>query len=670
MLAERSGSIVEPAWRQLLAWSLFALALVAYPIILGRYASATSPTFDEGMHIAAGYRYWQCGDYAINAEHPPLLKLLAAAPVRHRHIEGFDSACGTAATSNERLLAVGYRLINSESGETILQRARRAAMFFPMLILVTVFLSARAWFGNLAAAIAVVLTVFEPNLTAHGPLVATDMAVAATTILTIFCAERYWRKPSVWRLLMLGVALGCALSSKHTAVLVPPILLLQFATYAWLERESLSKRKLALYAAAWLCACVLGLAILWATYRFRFSALPGPQEGFNIARILQDDERVGTIFGQTVLGVARLHLLPESYLAGLLYVVDNSTRTAFIFGREHETGVWYYFPATLLIKTPLPILLLVLLAISSPGLWKAYPRQLTTVIIPAWFFLVIAMAGKINLGVRHILPVYPFLILLACASAAYYARRSRAAMVLCVGFLVFQCMSYSRSFPNLIAYANEAWGGSTKLRLYLGDSNVDWAQSLYQVRDYAAKHAIQDCWIAWLGGEKPTHAGLPCRLLASPSFLEAADTDLPPLLPEHFSGTIFVSNALTNYDIFPYRYFLQHPPNDLVAGSVLVFHGDFHLPEIAAERHVSRGWWFLNHQQAPQAVEEFAAAEPYVASPGILHSLYGWALEASGRPAEARTRYAQAAADFAGKPAFANSRKASLARAKALSQAQ
>ena len=84
----------------------------------------------------------------------------------------------------------------------------------------------------------------------------------------------------------------------------------------------------------------------------------------------------------------------------------------------------------------------------------------------------------------------------------------------------------------------------------------------------------------------------------------------------------------------------------------------------------SRGWWFLNHQRPAEAVPEFAAAEPHVAFPGILHGLYGWALEATGNPAEARAKYAQAADDFTGMPSYAAARAANLSRVQALSQSR
>jgi hypothetical protein len=659
---------LAPHWQRTFAWTAFLLALIIYPLLLLHYARANSPTFDEGMHIAAGHRYWECADYAINPEHPPLLKLIAAAPVRHWPLDVYASSCGTAITDNMHLIAAGYRLMNGPSAEQVLAKARTAAMLFPLLLLVTVFFATRAWFGPVAAGCAVIFTVFEPNFTAHGPLVATDMALAATTFATVFAADRYLLKPSMPRLLLLGFTLGLALASKHTAVFVPLILLLQFLAHFWLTRNSLPRPSLLRLLSSWLAAIALAIFLLWGTYQFRYSALPSQPQAFEIPKALDNSGKSQTLLGHAILGITRFHLLPESYVEGLLYVLQNSTRASNIFGKRYETGVWFYFPVTVLVKTTLTTLLLVLLAVASPALWRKHRREMLIALIPIAVFLFSAMSSKINLGVRHILPIYPFLIVLAASAIVYYAIRSRVAALVCAALLIFQMVSYARAYPNEIAYANEAWGGPKHIYKILGDSSVDWGQALYRVKDYISAHGTTDCWIAWFGARKPSVEGLSCRSLAGPGYVEAGDTELPPILPDNFSGTVFVSNTLIDYDLYPYNCFWQHAPDDVVDGSILVYHGDFNLPEIAAERRASRGWWYLNHGQAALAVEEFAAAEPHVAARGNMRSLYAWALEAAGRPQEARLKYEQAAADFLGKPSDAQWRKASLDAAARLAQ--
>jgi hypothetical protein len=438
----------------------------------------------------------------------------------------------------------------------------------------------------------------------------------------------------------------------------------------WSSRSETLRPSLPRLLLAWAAACLIAVFFLWGTYQFRYSALPGHAQAFEIAKMMQSSGQSETMPGHAILGITRFHLLPESYVAGLLYVMENSTRACYIFGKRYETGVWYYFPATILIKTPLSILLLVVLAVTSPTQWRKHKREIMTAVIPTTVFLLSAMSSKINLGVRHILPVYPFLIVLAASAIAYYSMRFRIAAAVCVALFLFQVGSFAHSYPNEIAYANEAWGGPGQLHKYLGDSNVDWGQALYRVKDYITAHGITDCFIAWFGARKPSRDGITCQTLAGPGYVEAVDTELQPILPDRFSGTVFVSNTLVDYDLYPYLYFMQHPPDDVIAGSVLVYHGDFNLPEIAAERRASRGWWYLNHQQPALAVEEFAAAEPGVVARGNMHALYGWALEAAGRPEEARVKYEQAAADFSGKPSDTQWRKAALDRAAALAQAQ
>jgi len=651
--------IAHRDWHHKFAWIALFLSFVAYPFLLIRYSNANSAAFDEGEHIAAGYRYWQCADYGINPEHPPLLKLIAAFPIRHWQIGDFSAPCGTKITNNAELVGDGYRLTNSPHGDEILRRARLATLVFPLLLLLTVFFFTRSLFGPLAAGIAVLLTLFEPNLAAFGPLVLTDAAVATTTLLVIALGWSYARKPSFLRLLCLGLVVGLALASKHSAVIVPFVLLAELWVDHWIRRHDPTRPSLTKLGAGWVAACFIGVVILWGTYQFRFSALPSAQPA-DFAVELQAAGYNTSLPGRLLLTASRHHLLPQAYLSGLLFVRTNATRTAFFFGKELPQGVWYYFPVALTIKTTIPLVILVLLSIASRSLWQRYRSELIWIWLPVAVFLAAAVAAKINIGIRHVLPIYPFLIILASAAAAHWIKRSRPAAIAVVLLLAWHATSYARNYPNLVGYANEAWGGPRQLHRYLGDSNVDVGQSLYRVRDYIAEHHIENCWIAWFGMREPSAVGVSCGSLPRPAFIEASDKALPPPVPESFSGDVFVSTTLTDYDIFPYFAFLHLKPVDVIDGSTLRFRGDFELPQVAAERQVARGWWFLNHGQPEQAIPELTAAARHAQSPGIAHSLLGWALQASGRLDEARIAYEQAAQDFAGRPSDEPARRAAL----------
>ncbi len=617
--------LAATTWQTRFAWAAFALALILYPALLWHYIRANAPVFDEGEHIAAGYRYWQCGDYGINPEHPPLEKLIAAAPIRGWNIEQPEWPCGSRVTTNSELIGIGYRLINGRLSDEVLRVCRQATAVFPMLLIVTLFFAARAWFGPLAAGIAVLLAVFEPNLTAHGPLVTTDMALTATTLLTMLAAWRYLQKPSFVRLVCLGLAMGLALASKHSAVLVPLVVLLAFVASEF-------SRRLWRLLLGWLAACALAMLVLWGTYQFRFNALPGGHApAFDMAQAIQSAGVAGTPAGRLIAGAAKYHLVPESYLAGLLWVKANSTRESYFFGKQLPAGVWYYFPVAIAIKTPLALLALLLVGLFSPGVWRLHRRAMVFALLPVAAFLGAAMLTGMNLGIRHVLPVYPFLILIASAGAAQWAGRYRYAALACAALLAFQAVSYARSYPNEIAYANEAWGGPENLHRYLGDSNLDWGQSLYLVRDYLQQRGIHDCWIAWFGMRKPQLTGVPCRALAGPMFLEAWDWELPPVLPDRFEGTVLVSSTLTDIAMFPYGTFLRRRPDDVIGGGVYVFHGSFDLPQIAAERRAARGWWYMNRGQPQKAVDEFQIALEHAHDQSLVRGLYSWALQSAGR---------------------------------------
>jgi len=252
------------------AWIALAVALVAWPILLLRYIDANSATFDEGTHLSAGYSYWTCGDYGVNPEHPPLVKLIAAAPLRKWQIGELAGPCGGPVRDE---MSAAMRLANGPRFEQMLTTARRTLLLFPLLLLVTVFFAARAWFGPMAAGWAVLFTVVDPNLTAHAVLVTTDVALTVATILSVFCAWRFCQKPGLARMLWLGLAIGLALAVKHSGVLVPVVVLPAILTFALTSGAGRWKLGMRL-AAGWIGACAIAVIALWGVYRFRYEALP------------------------------------------------------------------------------------------------------------------------------------------------------------------------------------------------------------------------------------------------------------------------------------------------------------------------------------------------------------------------------------------------------------
>jgi dolichyl-phosphate-mannose--protein O-mannosyl transferase len=241
-----------------------------------------SQTWDEGCHIFAGSSYWTRADYGMNPEHPPLVKMLATSPLLAMNLT--QPAVGNDDFKIEAFLA-GDKFVygNSAGGDTILYRVRMTASLLTVLLALLTFLAAREMFNQTAALLALTLFVFDPNILAHGAYVTTDIALSCFLLATVYSFYRYVKSPGWAGLLLTGVAAGCALATKHSAILLFPILLLLAIAEVIQGRDLLensaptkgSRWRLALrYVGALVGIKLVAVAILWAFYGFRYAARP------------------------------------------------------------------------------------------------------------------------------------------------------------------------------------------------------------------------------------------------------------------------------------------------------------------------------------------------------------------------------------------------------------
>ena len=600
--------LVRPSFLRQPTFAYSILALCAGIAVIQHFwfMSSNSATFDELVHVESGYRYWQCGDYGVSPENPPLAKLVAAFPVRHWKLGGFAGPCGSQVTPSrgpDSQVAIGWLM--SPSGPTLLWSARAAMVLFSLALLAITFFSARSLFGLRAAAIAAILVVFEPTLIAHGSLATIDVAAATCTMAAVWAAYEFAVKPTPASVLFLGVAIGLALDSKFLALTIP-----WFALLIALLPELIGKlnwRGLLYRLAGWTAACVISWTVIWAAYGFRYSALPhATKPSYDYSRIFASADLAHTFWPKFCWFLANHRLLPEAYIAGLATLKSFDASAAYFFGSVYPEGVWYYYPIALLIKLTVPVILLALIAVASRELWQRNRLAMLTLLIAVITCLAPVMAGRVNMGVRHVLPIFPVLVVLAAAGWLTLLGKSHMRTIVAVALIAFHVVSSLRSAPRQLSYANELAGGPTHLYKYLDDSNLDWGQSADAIDLYVHSHS-GTCAIAWFA---PHRSNPPCLNLPN------LPTDLfffhgpPPLLPDRFTGKVILQPTAVFWTD-AYLSFLRRKPDETFAnGSVLVYQGTFDLRELAAVRRMNRGLWMMFFAHDPQhAVAEFAAAE-------------------------------------------------------------
>ena len=607
-----------------------------------------SLTFDEGDHMFAGYMMWHTGDYGLNPEHPPLVKLLATAPLLGRPLwvpEPLKRNFKEEAYLNGR----DWVARNDGDRNQLVFQMRLAAGLLAVAFSLVVFLTAREWFGDWAGLAALALLAFDPNVLAHSALVTTDIGVSLFFLASIWCFYRYVKRPSVMRLMVAGIVAGLLLATKHSGILLAPMLLLLIAYEVIAAQKGTRARTALRLTGAFGAIVVVGVLVLWSFYGFRYAARPA---GMEMSTTLANYAApLGPHISGLVNGMGHLHLLPESYMIGLVDVARMSEfYPTFLFGKNYAHGVWWYFPSVIVIKTTLGLLALTLLAFFALVTRKMkVGREVVFLLTPALIYLCVAMFAGMNIGARHLLPFYGFLFILAGAGAALLATSNRRWLVACAVLVVAHVVSSLAVFPNYMAYANEAWGGPANTHNLLSDANVDWAQELFQVKAWQDRHPQEECWFAYFAYPEinPETYGIRCHHLpsADTGWLGGAE-NTPPVV----NGTVLLnagdlsgcefSSAAEN----PYAAFQRMKPDETISYSVMVYRGRFDMRQAAvtaraqnAPRALMRG----DTAVALQLAEEAAVMDTAQPRGQVL---LGDMLARMGRTEEARKAWETALA--------------------------
>lgn len=462
-----------------------------------------SQTFDEPFHIACGMEWLDQGSYHYEALHPPLARIASALGpyLAGGHSEGYASPI----VEGNAILANGSRYTR------VLGLARLGELPFVLLACAGVWVLALHVFGRRVAVCSVFLFTMLPPVLAHGGLATTDIAITGTFIWAVYAYIRWLEARDLKSTVFLGFWTGMSLASKASAI---PFLGLTFGTLSIAYLFSIGFKnpssipRVKQLAARAVPALLIAFLVLWACYRFTVRPLFTPGE---LAARPGDFPRRMINAGFVHDLVTKLPVPAPEYARGLgqAWRHNNPYMTSYLLGEHGKNGWWYFFPVVLGLKTPLGFLVLAVPGVAAL-LWRLGLRDWKSAApaLCATAILAVCMLSRINMGVRHILPIYSFL----SVGAGYFAvqcmnsdRRIRATLA-SVG-LLWCCASSVKAHPDYLAYFNEI--ASRHPERYLLDSDLDWGQDLNRLsKRLAALHA-PSVRIAYFGSADLSRSGLP-----------------------------------------------------------------------------------------------------------------------------------------------------------------
>jgi hypothetical protein len=487
---------------------LLPIALVTFFVFLGTESvSESSPTRDEPFHFTRGAMLLGTGDYRLNTGHPIFGNVLAALPTVFNQdlILPDEHSRGWWEVYVDR---VSDDLINVNQGrvhfvQTLLNPSRYVMVGATAVFLLAFYFLLLTRFSVLVAATATVALAFSPTWLAHSRLVTTDIPVAITVFLATFALFRFTEshnrtKRIVWFVFWLIAALA-AILSKYSAVAIAPVWLAALMIDLFLRNST--KRPLTRFGLPVLAAFLVVLfwvGGLTAAYGWQFETLrtmakmgdteyvkkkTGNFGEMPLSRYVYDN--VALPFPQYVYG----------FDAFLLKRQKNSVVTPHFFLGQTRTVGWYYHATAMLLKENLAFVAATLAALlyGVVAIFRGIRRHtrhwywLLLLAVPLWFFL-LASASSIKIGIRHVLPVYPFLALLVGYAANQLVKQHRPALLVVVAACAAVLIGTTTAFPNYLSYYNELVGGGTQGWRYIQDSNFDWGQNELVATQFESRH--------------------------------------------------------------------------------------------------------------------------------------------------------------------------------------
>lgn len=432
---------------------LAILLLFLFTVLALTSMLQTSVTSDEPNYVTAGYSYWKTGDFRLNFEHPPLAKVIAGFPLLFLKPElQFDADWERAKDPYEAYkkqwdISGKFFYYSGNAPEQLLFFARLPFLLLGIILGIYVFQWASALYGEKAGLFALFLYAFSSLMLAYTTLAITDFALSVFFFIAVYYFWKWRKEKTVLSLSLCGIFFGFANATKLTGLyLVPVFILLLFLEFFVGEKKEKNVWGKEVFSSlsSFFFLFLLGFFVVSLTYFF-----------------------INIPLYKDALAVTSVH--------------SQYGHTSYLLGEYGTEGWWWYFIVAFLVKTPIPFLVLLLASLFF--FRKTRHKEISyelMLIIPAVFYFAMFMLNNINIGIRHILPIYPFLFVFSSkiVNLQFEGRKQQIAR----GIFFLLCFWYIAAaifiYPHYLSYFNEIIGGPNNGQKVLLDSNIDWGQDV------------------------------------------------------------------------------------------------------------------------------------------------------------------------------------------------
>jgi len=534
--------------------------LIAHAILAFTSLRRNFVTLDEFGHLPAGLSYWQQMTFSLYHQNPPLLKMLAALPVLLAEpVVDYGDSWARAADSGlqPNQFDFGTDFMRSNTGRyfDLFNLGRCVIVAVSLLGCLLVFSWGRDLWGPGGGLLGASIWALDPNLLAHAGLVTTDMGATVAMFGAMYAFRRWLRSPTWGRATVAGGVLGLAQICKFSCLILYP-LFAALAVIRWSARPRAGHGHTGpdeadRQADGWglrravQCAAMLGLSLFVINLGYGFEGSGRPLGSFPLLSLGLTVPRTGgeppyhpnatyqrlyrerqNRFENTLL--ARLPTpLPAHYVLGFdaqLFEANIGLPGAgypvYLRGQVRREGWPTYYLYALALKVPLGTWLLaasgLIAALLFPALRARVIDEAAWALPAATVFGMMSLLTGMDLGVRYVLPLFPFLFVgvgrLARLTEGSSRRALAATAILCVG-VSWNAVETLITWPHYLSYFNEAAGGPSGGHRYLVDSNLDWGQDLLELRHWLESHPQpQPIALAYFGNVDPGIAGISYRL--------------------------------------------------------------------------------------------------------------------------------------------------------------